>query len=690
MRNNYHTNILNSRIKAVFLILSVLVMVAAFAPTRIYAAKQDYILLTYEYDKEDYPRAVMQTKENLRSQHYDVRIDDSIINIADPSQTEIAIPYTDSYGLQGSIVYTFAGWKLRINNRDIQDELWIIRGGKSIIDTDKFRSELYVGSSLIHTANINLIGKWDVSISPPAEYSKTLHVKFVDQNGNILSGGSYTDGLMTNNSGAYVRRTYHWLFDKKEMRVNEGFGGMVRNPASSTLNSYETDCPYNMNKYRSVKLIADGAFTTAYEIIEYENTQMTIDFTETARPDGYKLLEGGIRASFNLNNNTISIDKDLTGRAYISGNTLYIVHERQTYDVRYEVGNGSEELISYLPQTESVYEYDLYTPKLLEKSPIRIGNKLYYFEYWEKDGIAVTDSFKVTAQVVLSAVWKVVEIKDPLDEAKIKAIEALGSIDISSFPESDRNRIKEIIEAAKAAIDKAGTEGEIKEILKKANDDIKKISGRDLVIYTGEQEGEIIPLSYVEEIIESTGNDIDIVGSSYAPLKLMSKKQTKKSITLKWNKVAGAENYIIYGCECGGKYTRLASVSGKSYKVKRIAGKKLKNKRYYKFVAVAERQGSAISVSKTVHIKSGGRKENVSEVKTNNKSVSMQQGSSFKIKASALPKSNHIKMRYESSDTNVAKVNSKGKVRAMGMGEAKIYCYAENGVCRAVNISVIN
>ena len=73
-------------------------------------------------------------------------------------------------------------------------------------------------------------------------------------------------------------------------------------------------------------------------------------------------------------------------------------------------------------------------------------------------------------------------------------------------------------------------------------------------------------------------------GSSFSTIQLYSSKQTKNSITLKWNKVKGASGYIIYGNMCGGKY-KLERIA--KQKKNTFVYKNLKKGTYYKFTVAA-------------------------------------------------------------------------------------------------------
>ena len=50
--------------------------------------------------------------------------------------------------------------------------------------------------------------------------------------------------------------------------------------------------------------------------------------------------------------------------------------------------------------------------------------------------------------------------------------------------------------------------------------------------------------------------------------------------------------------------------------------------------------------------------------------------------------STHRKIKYESSNTAVAKVSSSGKVTAVGSGTCYIYAYAQNGVYKRLKVTV--
>jgi uncharacterized protein YjdB len=64
-------------------------------------------------------------------------------------------------------------------------------------------------------------------------------------------------------------------------------------------------------------------------------------------------------------------------------------------------------------------------------------------------------------------------------------------------------------------------------------------------------------------------------------------------------------------------------------------------------------------------------------------SVKMENG-----KKKALPDDHVAKLRYRSNNQNVAKVDSKGNVTAVGTGTCTVYVYAKNGFAKKVAVTV--
>lgn len=190
--------------------------------------------------------------------------------------------------------------------------------------------------------------------------------------------------------------------------------------------------------------------------------------------------------------------------------------------------------------------------------------------------------------------------------------------------------------------------------------------------------------------------DGDYKGSKFGLLRAQTTKLKKNSVTVKWNKVKNADGYIVYGAKCGAKskYKVLKVVSGKTTS---YTHKKLKKGTYYKYNIVAFKYVNGVKVtlaaSKKIHATTLGGKYGVAKaVKLNKSKVKIKKGKTFKIKASEIKKDKKIKRHraicYESSNTKIATVNSKGKIKAKKKGKCTIYVYAQNGVYKTVKVTV--
>ena len=199
--------------------------------------------------------------------------------------------------------------------------------------------------------------------------------------------------------------------------------------------------------------------------------------------------------------------------------------------------------------------------------------------------------------------------------------------------------------------------------------------------------------------IFSQSTDRDPSGSTFSPLCARSVKYKKNAITVKWNKVSGADGYIVYGNRCGGKhgFRKLAEVSAGTTK---FTNKKLRTGTYYKYVVVAYKNVGkyriVVSTSKTIHAATkGGKAGNTKAVKITNlkkKAKTLSKGKTFKLKVKTTVTGGtvrkHRKLCYGSTNAKVAKVSSSGKITAVGKGTCYIYVYAQNGKYTKVKITV--
>lgn len=192
----------------------------------------------------------------------------------------------------------------------------------------------------------------------------------------------------------------------------------------------------------------------------------------------------------------------------------------------------------------------------------------------------------------------------------------------------------------------------------------------------------------------------DPSGAVFGLLQARAAKVTKTSIRIKWKKVAGARKYVIYGNKCGihNKYKKMLSTTNLTMTFTKVAGQRVKKGTYYKFLVYAvDGKGKIISTSKTVHVATtGGKVGNDKAVRTaaKKKKVTIKKGKSFRLKAKPVPKSKklkvqrHRKIAYETSNSKIATVSSKGVIKAKSKGICYVYAYTQNGIFAKVKVTV--
>jgi uncharacterized protein YjdB len=181
----------------------------------------------------------------------------------------------------------------------------------------------------------------------------------------------------------------------------------------------------------------------------------------------------------------------------------------------------------------------------------------------------------------------------------------------------------------------------------------------------------------------------------------------KTSLTIAWNKIQNVDGYDIFFAQC--------NHSGKTIvckNVKTIKGNKtftwtksgLKKgtayKAYVKAYVMKNGKKSYVRTTPMMHAYTGGQTKNYTNAKSvtvKKASVTLKKGKTFKIKATVnkvnkkkklMPKSHVATLRYTTSNSKVATVNSSGKITAKGPGTCYIYAYAHNGVSKSIKVTV--
>ena len=206
-----------------------------------------------------------------------------------------------------------------------------------------------------------------------------------------------------------------------------------------------------------------------------------------------------------------------------------------------------------------------------------------------------------------------------------------------------------------------------------------------------------------DKAITGMPSDRDPKGSVYNKLKLRSTRQTNTMIKLRWTRISEASKFVLYGNKCGAKnkMKKLGTYTGNSKKLTKVVGKKIKKGTYYKFILVAlDKNNNVVSTSKLIHVATKGgkvtnpNKVTVTKEKKSITKAAVKQGKTFKVKNTVtkavekLKLKTHRKVIYESSNTEIATVTTKGNVKGIMKGTCYIYAYAQNGVYKKIKVTV--
>lgn len=265
------------------------------------------------------------------------------------------------------------------------------------------------------------------------------------------------------------------------------------------------------------------------------------------------------------------------------------------------------------------------------------------------------------------------------NQGELKVTETSSKISISiEIPEELRNT--ELIKARKFYV------------VRIHNGEITKLEGTyDEVnhIFTFETDRfSTYALAYQDTILINTYND-------FYHLQLTA-KEGKTTQTLSYNRYGHVDGYLIYGGECGGEMRLLADLPTK---VTSYTDKNLKQATNYKYQVKAYKlidgKRVIIMTSKVIHTITEGKKYgnpvkvvlDTTAVKLNVADTKTLTGEVL-IESAKLLKEHTAVLRYESTNTEIATVNSKGKITAKDKGSCYVYVYAQNGVYKRIKVTV--
>ena len=179
-------------------------------------------------------------------------------------------------------------------------------------------------------------------------------------------------------------------------------------------------------------------------------------------------------------------------------------------------------------------------------------------------------------------------------------------------------------------------------------------------------------------------------------------------ITVTWGKVSGASGYEIYAVPYGKKMTGKSLVKtvkgqSKTASLTKIGGQKPVSSKVYtikvKAYKLVDNKKVSIGSSSLYYVvrNSNSKYTNAAKVTVKKKTVTLKKGKTSQIQASITKQSKSKKLlgkpygaslRYYSTDTSIATVTSKGKIKAKKKGKCYIYVTALNGVHTRVKVTV--
>ena len=236
---------------------------------------------------------------------------------ASPSQYSVSYQYDNEYPSE-----VMATLPTDANSYDASVEAAPLNPSKRFLRSgDDYYHFLGWDKEAASLGDATFTGSWH-SISPPEPYSKNLSLRFVDEDGQAIETGFFTDSQRTDNKIPTSRSSSNFWYDEEsdELRLSR-YSDTDPPSIQEQPNRYWTRDGLDFESSLRVSLTDTG-----YTSNETNSDPGVYSFKELETPDGYAPLEGEVKARFNISDETIDLMEDATGRAYVDGKTLYIVY----------------------------------------------------------------------------------------------------------------------------------------------------------------------------------------------------------------------------------------------------------------------------------------------------------------------------------------------------------------------------
>lgn len=503
----------------------------------------------------------------------------------------------------------------------------------------------------------------------------------------------------------------------------------------------ESEIPDDVNKIKNFITDRNSSIPSDAEIGKYLDLSLFVSYIAKDIKGTYSRTVGINDLKDNVQYVTISIPDNLrqtqanTVRSYYmirvhgdeisnvqctqNGNTLtFIADKFSTYAIAYKDTYYAPSYpvtgIKVSPDTLTLTKKDETAQLTAEVTPSYADNKRVTWQSSDEKVATVDENGKVTAVGNGTATITATSVSG--------SYTATVSVTVKIPVEIQ----KLTIEAEKETLTKIGESTELKVKIEPENADLQKLIWKsdNEKVATTDENGKVTAVGNGTAEITVTTEDGKITASimitvkvpdeptinkttGFRRLRARSVKQTKTSVTLQWNIIEDADGYFVYGNRCNTgtksyKYRKLATITGGD--ISTWTQKDLKKGTYYKYVVKAYRLVNGKKVvtdtSISVHAVTGGGKygnaKAVSVTQIGNKKnvsrITLKMGKTAQIKAKEVKKdkkiARHRKLCYESSNTKVATVTPDGLIRATGKGTCTIWVYAQNGVYKALKITV--
>ena len=503
----------------------------------------------------------------------------------------------------------------------------------------------------------------------------------------------------------------------------------------------ESEIPDDVNKIKNFITDRNSSIPFDAEIGKYLDLSLFVSYIAKDINGTYSRTVGINDLKDNVQYVTISIPDNLrqtqanTVRSYYmirvhgdeisnvqctqNGNTLtFIADKFSTYAIAYKDTYYAPSYpvtgIKVSPDTLTLTKKDETAQLTAEVTPSYADNKRVTWQSSDEKVATVDENGKVTAVGNGTATITATSVSG--------SYTAIVSVTVKIPVEIQ----KLTIEAEKETLTKIGESTELKVKIEPENADLQKLIWKsdNEKVATTDENGKVTAVGNGTAEITVTTEDGKITASimitvkvpdeptinkttGFRRLRARSVKQTKTSVTLQWNIIKDADGYFVYGNRCNTgtksyKYRKLATITGGD--ISTWTQKDLKKGTYYKYVVKAYRMVNGKKVvtdtSISVHAVTGGGKygnaKAVSVTQIGNKKnvskITLKMGKTAQIKAKEVKKdkkiARHRKLCYESSNTKVATVTPDGLIRATGKGTCTIWVYAQNGVYKALKITV--